>query len=118
MLYGKLFSIGLARLRLEEYQGVHPVVYLIIRHKIEDFAKWKPAFDMHGSMRERSGCKGGQLFRESGDANSMVILFEWDNIDNATNFVESADLKEAMGKAGVIGKPEFFFLDQIEDFPV
>lgn len=91
------------------------MTYMLVKHKVKDFAKWKPEFDQNSSMRKKNGCRGGQLFHESKDANSVIVLLEWDNIDIARRFSESDDLKQVMEKAGVIGRPEIFFLDKVED---
>jgi heme-degrading monooxygenase HmoA len=90
------------------------MIYLIIRHKVEDFSKWKPKYDAHGAVRKRSGCRSEQLLRASGDPNDLVILFEWDSIENARSFVNSSDLRESMRAAGVIGTPDFQYLEQVE----
>ncbi|WMW21451.1 hypothetical protein RE476_08540 [Methanolobus mangrovi] len=94
------------------------MVYVLIKHIVEDFSKWKAGFDEHGSMRKESGSKGGMLFRTSDDPNSLAILFEWDTIENARKFTESPELKKKMEEVGVIRKPEIIFLDKIEDIPV
>ena len=39
--------------------------YVLVRHKIEDYAKWKPVFDEDATARRASGSKGGQLFRNA-----------------------------------------------------
>ncbi|WP_340820309.1 hypothetical protein [Methanolobus sp. WCC4] len=94
------------------------MVYVLIRHVVEDFSKWKPGFDEHGSTRKTSGSKGGMLFRTSDDPNSLAILLEWDTIENARKFTGSAELKQKMEEVGVISKPEIIFLDKIEDVMV
>ncbi len=94
------------------------MVYVVIKHKVEDYSRWKPVFDEHGTTRGKAGCKGGQLFHISDDPNSILILFEWDIKENAMRFIESEDLKKRMQKAGVVGKPEISILEKIEDFPV
>ena len=54
--------------------------YLLVRHKIEDYQRWKPVFDHdHGASRKRSGSKGGWILRNAFDPNELVILLEWDN---------------------------------------
>jgi hypothetical protein len=93
------------------------MVYIVVKHKVEDYSRWKPVFDEHGTTRGKAGCKGGQLFSSSDEANDLFILLEWDKKENATVFIESEDLKKTMQKAGVIGKPEVYFLEKIEDFP-
>ena len=91
--------------------------YLVIRHKVKDYAKWKPMFDGHAPTRKAQGCKGGQLLRSIDKPSEVVIIFEWDNLDKARAFTQSDDLRKTMEKAGVIGKPEFFFLEESELFP-
>ena len=48
--------------------------YALVRHKVEDYARWKPVFD--DENREANGSMGGYLFRNAGDPNELVILFE------------------------------------------
>jgi hypothetical protein len=90
--------------------------FILVKQTVKDYPKWKLLFDKHGSTRKKSGSKGGRLFRNSQNPNEIVVIMEWDAIDNAERFLESADLRETMEKAGVIGKPEVYFLEQIETF--
>jgi heme-degrading monooxygenase HmoA len=91
---------------------------LIIRHKVKDYLKWKSMFDEHGAKRKAAGSKGGRLFRSEKDPNEVVILFEWQDLGKARQFAESEDLRKTMERAGVVGKPELYFLDEIEKFTV
>ena len=88
--------------------------YMLVRHKIQDYAKWKPVFDEHGSTRKTSGSKGGHLFRNADNPNELILLFEWDDLKKARQFVQSEDLRKAMERAGVSDKPDIFFLEEIE----
>ena len=88
---------------------------VLVRHKVEDYATWKPIFDEHGATRKAGGSKGGHLFRSADDPNELVILFEWDDLEKARQFVQSEDLREAMQRAGVADQPDIYFLDKIED---
>jgi hypothetical protein len=45
-----------------------------------------------------------------------VILFEWEDLSKARQFAESEDLCKAMERAGVMGKPDLNFLNEIEKF--
>jgi heme-degrading monooxygenase HmoA len=88
--------------------------YVLIRHKVEDCKRWKPAFDAHGTTRKASGSKGGRLLRIAEDPNEVVILLEWDNLQKARQFAQSDDLRNTMQRAGVVGKPEVYFLEELE----
>ena len=94
------------------------MAYLLVRHKVKDFSKWKSGFDAHGATRKKSGSKGGHLFRNAEDPNEVIILFRWDNLENARKFTGSEDLKQVMEKVGVIDKPDIYFLDEVEEVSV
>jgi hypothetical protein len=84
--------------------------YVMIRHKVKDFKKWKAAYDAHGPAREGAGLKECFLLRNAKSRNDVWILFEANNLACAKAFCASADLRAAMKKAGVTGKPELAIL--------
>ncbi len=88
--------------------------YLLVRHKVEDYAKWKPIYDQHGTTRKASGGQSAQLFRNANDPNELVILFEWDDLEKARQFAQSEDLRQAMQRAGVADQPNIYFLEEVE----
>lgn len=92
--------------------------YLLVRHKIKDYAKWKSVFDEHGSTRRSGGSKGGRLLRSADNPNEIVILFEWDDLKKARQFAQSEDLKKIMERAGVVDRPDIYFLEEIEKVTV
>jgi len=92
--------------------------YLLVRHKVADYAKWKLFFDQHGATRQASGSQGGRLLRNANDPNELVILFEWDDLEKARQFSQSNDLREIMQRAGVVDQPDIYFLEEVEHFPV
>lgn len=86
----------------------------IVRHKVEDYGKWKPVFDAHAATRKAAGCKGGRLFRNSDNPNEIIVVWDWDSVENAKKFAGSVDLRETMMKAGVADHPDLYFLEEIE----
>ena len=88
--------------------------YLFIRHKTEDYAKWKSTFDSVAPMRRAAGEKTYALCHVAGDPNDIVLLNEWDNAENLQKFLQSPELKEAMQKAGVAEEPEILILEPLE----
>ncbi len=88
--------------------------YILIRHKVEDYAKWKPVFDEHETTRKTSGFKGGYVFRNADDRNEIVILLEVEELEKARQLVESEDLREAMQRAGVADQPDIYFLEEAD----
>ncbi len=93
------------------------MAYILVRHKLADYAKWKPVFDQHGATRKASGSRGGQIFRSAGDPNETVVLLEWDDLAKPRQFAQSDDLRNAMQRAGVADRPDVYFLEAIERVP-
>ena len=87
--------------------------YVLVKQTVADYARWKPIFDAVGANRVAGGSKGGQLFRSADDPNEVVMLFEWD-LEKARQFSQSDELRAKMQEAGVLGSPEFYFLEEIE----
>jgi heme-degrading monooxygenase HmoA len=88
--------------------------YLLVRHKVEDYARWKRFFDEHGATRKASGSRGGRLYRNANDPNETIVIFEWDSLEKARQFAQSADLRETMQRAGVADQPDVYFLEEVE----
>lgn len=92
--------------------------YVLVRHKIEDYAKWRPVFDDDAKDRRAGGSQGGQLFRNAHDPNEILVIFEWDTMDKAQKFVESPQLAAKMQQAGVTDRPDVYFLEEVEKLSV
>jgi hypothetical protein len=84
--------------------------YVLVRHKVADFAKWKPGYDSHLPARQKAGLKEEHLLRNADDPNEVILLFEADDLQKAKEFAASADLREKMQEAGVADKPDIYFL--------
>ncbi len=52
--------------------------------------------------------------RNADYSNELVILLEWDSLENARRFANADDLREAMQRAGVADQPDVYFLEEVE----
>ena len=50
----------------------------LIRMQVEDYDRFKEAFDANAEARAARGCRGGTVFRTQGSPNEVHILLEWD----------------------------------------
>jgi heme-degrading monooxygenase HmoA len=91
--------------------------YILVRHKVQDYAKWKTVYDEHGATRKARGSKGARLFRNADNPDEVVVLVEWDNIEKARQFAQSDDLRQAMQRAGVADRPDVYFLEEVQWTP-
>jgi hypothetical protein len=85
---------------------------MAIHHRVEDYAKWRPAYDAHEQARVAAGVTNGRIYQSKGDPNDVVILFDVVDVSKAKAFSQSQDLKSRMQAAGVLGQPEILFQPQ------
>lgn len=88
--------------------------YVMISHKVADYAKWKRAVKAAAKWRKASGEKCFYVCRNSKTPNDLMVWCEWDTTARMKKFVKSAELRKAMKNAGVIGKPEVSLFDKME----
>jgi hypothetical protein len=88
---------------------------MIIRHKVRDYGQWRPIFDEHVEMQRAAGLFNPRVYH-SADSNKseIVVVFDTEDTKKAKDFAASADLKEAMIKAGVLDTPTIYFLESID----
>ena len=92
--------------------------YLMFSHKVANYAKWKRAVNSVAQLRKDSGEKCFYVCRRIESPNDVMVWCEWDTKARMKKFAASAELREAMKKAGVVGKPEIAFFDKMEDLTV
>lgn len=90
------------------------MAYLLGKTAVEDFEEWKSNFDDNDSFRTEHGQQGFQVFQSVDDPNETVVLFEWDDTENARSLFESEEMRERLATAGVKGQPELTFLKRID----
>ena len=92
--------------------------YLMVRHTVANYAKWKRAVKAFGKFRKSSGEKCFYVCHGSKNANDLLVWCEWDTAARMKKFTQSAELKKAMKDAGVTGKPDISFYGKMEDLTV
>ncbi len=93
------------------------MVTMFVRHKVNDYANWKRAYDEFASVRKGKGVTAASVHRDAKDPNTIIVTHRFKDMNAATAFANSEDLKSAMMKAGVSGPPEFWFAEDIEHTP-
>ena len=90
--------------------------YILTILKLRDYAEWKSGFDAEDgvALRKGSGMKCYQIFRTEDDPNKIVLLAEWDNLDNARKHIQSEKLRQIHQQLGIPELPETYFLEEVE----
>jgi hypothetical protein len=78
-------------------------------HKVKDWDAWKKEFDDHKQVRADAGLIDRALGHAVDDPKHVGIVFAVTDMAKAKAFLQSADLKDKMEKAGVEGRPTSFF---------
>jgi quinol monooxygenase YgiN len=85
------------------------MIKMYVRHKVADFNKWKTIFEQVEPFRKESGSSGSHVFQNYANQNEVLVITDWDNKIQGIKFGQSAELKNAMERAGVISAPEITF---------
>ena len=85
---------------------------MLVQHQVKDYAQWKKVYDSVKDLRTSNGELTDQIYHDASDPNKLTILFKWDSMENAQKYANSPELKAAMEKAGVEGRPNIFFLNE------
>jgi len=88
--------------------------YVMISHKVANYAKWKRVVNAFADFRKASGEKCFYACRDSKKPNEVMVWCEWDTTARMKKFMNSDELRQAMGKAGVVGKPAISFFDKMD----
>ena len=88
--------------------------YGFFRFTVEDYTKWKTVYDEHTTSRKESGSKGGQVLQNTDNPNEVVIILEYESVNEAKKFANSEGLRSAMQRAGVNSVPDVIFLNEVE----
>ena len=89
------------------------MVNVLVRHKVQDFERWKGTFDSFLNMRKAGGELNYRIFHQHGNASEIVLLLDYSTLEAAKEFMASDGLKKAMAEAGVSGSPDITFLDEV-----
>ncbi len=89
--------------------------YTVSRLKVEDYDKFRRNFFEEGgiALRQAHGSRGGRLFRSSSDPKEIILLLEWDDLENASRLIQSNELRERQQRGGVV---EFERYEEVEHF--
>ena len=86
-----------------------------VRHRVEDYPKWKEVFDSTAEHKRSLGWKAYRLLAIEGDNNHVLVMEEFDTAEHAREFLGSDYLREAMGRAGVSDEPDVQVVEVLEE---
>ena len=78
---------------------------MVVRHTVRDYGAWRQVYDEVKPMQTAGGVLEESVYQEPGNPNDVLVLHRFANREKAEAFAGSADLREAMQRAGVQGQP-------------
>lgn len=87
-----------------------PSNIMLVKHRVASFAKWKPSYDAHDSLRQANGIHSFVIGRGIEDSNMVLVATKVDDVAKAKEFGKSPALKKAMQESGVRGTPSFMMV--------
>ena len=82
---------------------------MMVRHAVEDYRKWRPVFDGDMGKQKAAGLTDPCVYRSADDGNAVLILWDAEDKQRASDFATAASLKLAMTHVGVVGTPDVTF---------
>ncbi len=90
------------------------MVRSVVLHRVKDFGAWRRVYDeaMEGPAK-RGGVRAEEVLRSLEDGNDVLVTHDFDDEAAAHAWFSSADLKDAMERAGVDGLPQLIWFGSI-----
>ena len=93
------------------------MAYILVRHKVRDFKKFRKVFFDNFRKVKNNGSQGGFIFRNKVNKNEVFILVKWNSLRNFQKFAKSPKIpKDPQKRATVIGKIDEWFFEDAEKF--
>lgn len=90
------------------------MLYLYLRHRVADYARWKEAFDTHLAARQAGGARDeAVILRNTEDPQEIIVVMGWRDLKSARLFIQSVSWQVALRKMGVDGIPEVLYLESV-----
>ena len=78
---------------------------LIVRHQVQDYSAWRAVYDSVEDLRQQYSCSGAEVMTAPDNKNDVFVIHRFPSVDAAEGFAHSDELRDAMGRAGVVGAP-------------
>jgi hypothetical protein len=87
---------------------------MIVKHKVEDVARWRPVHERSAEAKRKFGWTECAVFSVDGDPNHVLVMEHFDSIERARAYAESKDLLYELAASGVSSQPEIQFVTSLQ----
>jgi heme-degrading monooxygenase HmoA len=93
---------------------------MVTRRRLDegDFDAWKERFEAQSDIRAQHGCRGIRRFRGIEDPRELVVIFDWDSVENARAFagIKLSEKPELLDQRDDMAAPklDILFMEEME----
>lgn len=89
-----------------------------VRFPVRDYDEWRTHFDQVESARREAGALGHHVNRVDDDPNEVIVYLALSDLERMQAFASSAELRDIMQRAGVVGPPDFTWMTPVREAAV
>jgi hypothetical protein len=87
------------------------MAFLLCHIKVEDYARWRAAYEAHNELRQSAGSKGSHIFQAASDPNEVWLTITFEDQASAQGLMGREDVRQAIKDSGVIGDVEVHMIE-------
>lgn len=87
--------------------------YVLVTQRVENYPKWRRAFEENAGEREEAGSTGGHIFRDVEEQDRITLFLAWDDLDAAREYLNSESVKAELEAGEVEEAPRIRYLEQM-----
>lgn len=93
------------------------MAWIYAHHKVQDYNEWKGVYDRTAEYKRHQGWKRYRIFQVAGSRNDLIVMEQFNTVEQARDYAASDYLRQAFEQAGVIPPAEVLILEGIEEGP-
>jgi hypothetical protein len=78
---------------------------ILVNHRVADFKTFIKVYEEHEPLRKQASVTNSTVWQAEGDPNNVFAVIEFTDPAEFKHYSDSAELKQALGRAGIIGQP-------------
>jgi uncharacterized protein (DUF1330 family) len=83
----------------------------VVLHRVADYGAWRQVYESVSDLQKSGGVIAESVHRMAGDPSNVLVLHEFDTVEQARSFFADPELQQAMQRAGVKGQPRIEFYE-------
>lgn len=88
------------------------MIHLFVRHDVTNYEDWCFAYDRFWRDPDAHGSPIRTVYQSIDNPNDITVEHIFKNRDDARAIIASDDLPQAITDAGVLGKPQIWFVEK------